>query len=1055
MIQSKVVRFLKLSVLMLLISSFAVMIYAEQSVSYPFKKGEQALTNGVTWSGPTQQITHWQFLQVSFDQATVNLSQAGYLAIQMKMDKGSPGLTYGLIENNDRFGTAGVPDATKEVFFMNEDGSIESLGNIMYGAVWVPEGKQGALLLPMSSLGWQWNNNNSQLNNVQHFYITTNSQFNFNWEISIGEIGIYDQSPANGGTFTKLLDLSVMNKPSKYYVDSTVLNSLTPILPTYPHKTTDTAFNGGVTWQHTGTTPSANDTWQALFLNFAEPVNLSNAAYLAIQFRADLGAPGMTIALEAGSDRYASHIDGKPIYLMNPEGRVTNLVSVLYGAVSAPQGTEGMMLIPMDTFIHQFGPNSTTLSQAKNVLLTTNSKYNFNWAVTIGEIGYYNGIIGQVGTTYTKLNVTSFYNAIPAETTTQVVNVNNYPIETGEKAFNGGQRWTGPAQASTADTWETLFVNFKTPVDLTSAQYLAVQFRADKGMPGLTFGIENQGTRYSAHVDGDPVFFINETNLEYRTLPTILYGAANISEGSVGLLIIPMSSLKYQFGNQANTLAAINNFLVTTNSVYNFNFEISIGKIGYFDGHPENEATNYHPIEVEYFYNGGPNMQMELIDVQDWQIATETDYPARTGENAYQNGKIWVSPGTGSTVDDFQTLTIKFDQATVDFTNATYLAIQMSNVLGNPGLTYALRSGNSYYSIAGVEDGSKIYFIREDGTIATATQVLYSAVTTSISSGVLLIPMSAMNFTADPGNDSLATVSELVISTNRRYNYNFQLKVGEIGFYTGEIGSVDEVYTKVLDLSSPKSNQFSVSGSVTNESTLIETFIERTEYGDTIISFTATGKTPSNFGIWTGGSYGFVEMTLDSYGDQAIKVKATGSNPTGDAYTAIDIAPTGGFSWADAEGITFWARNDSNGEISFNIEIDNKITASGVSDRFNIKQGHRFYLYDVNTGKTSIYMTKPVATLPVGFEGWVRIPFSAFFRADWSNNGVTKAQFMSTGTTVSYLAITIHSSTYLNMQFSLNKFGAYFTDPSFLSAYVVPTTLRPSIPDLMEINEEA
>jgi hypothetical protein len=173
---------------------------------------------------------------------------------------------------------------------------------------------------------------------------------------------------------------------------------------------------------------------------------------------------------------------------------------------------------------------------------------------------------------------------------------------------------------------------------------------------------------------------------------------------------------------------------------------------------------------------------------------------------------------------------------------------------------------------------------------------------------------------------------------------------------------------------------------------------------------------------------------------------ATGSNPTGDAYTAITIA-AGATGWDGRKGVTFWARNDSDGEVSFNLEVDCRIVSSGVSDRFNIKQGHRFWLYDVNTELTSVYMTKPTATLPVGFEGWVRIPYSAFFRADWSNNGVTKEVFMSEGTTVSYLAITIHSSSYLNMPFSINKFGAYSTTPTWSSPFVTGT----SIPELMDL----
>lgn len=1043
---------LKLAIFMILLTSFSLVLNAVQNQEvYPFKTGEAALTNGVTWVAPQEQVDYWQFFQASFDQATVDLSSATHLAVQVRADKGSPGLTFGVIENGDRYATAGVPDATKEVFFLSEDGTMESLGMINYGAIWIPEGKQGALILPMDSLGWQWNNNGSDLSNVQHFYITSNSLYNFNYEISIGEIGYYTGDPLTT-SMTKLLDLSVMNKPDKYYYDSPAMTSLTPILPTYPNKTTDTAFNGGVTWVFPGTAASENDTWQALFFNFDSTIDLTSASYLAIQYRADKGLPGMTIAFESGTDRYATLIDSKPIYIMETTGQIKHLTDVLYGAITAPASTNGTLLIPMDAFIHQFGPQTSGLDTVKNILFTTNSKYNFDWEVSIGSIGMYNGIIGDEGTTYQELAYQSFYNAITTDTTTEVIDVNNYPLEVGEKAFNGGQQWTGPTAATAADSWETLFLNFKTPVDLTTAQYLAVQFRSDLGMPGLTFGVENQGTRYATIQDGDELYFMNEITYEYEVLADVLYAAGNIPEGKVGLLIIPMESLHYQFGEVGNTLSAVNNFLITTNALYNYNYQISINKIGYFDGHPEDQASNYVPIDVEYFYNGGANSTMELIDVQDWQIATETEYKFRTGEEAFLNGKIWVAPATGSTVDDMQSLTIQFDQAAADLSNATYFAIQLSNVMGNPGLTYGLIDNNKVYSTEGVEDGSKIYYIKEDGTIHTATQVLYSAVTTSISSGTLLIPMSAMGFVGDEGD--LTQVTELRITTNRRYNYNFQFKVGEIGFYTGEIG-VDETFTKLLDLTTPKSDKFIKAGSVTNDFTLIETFEERTDYGDTIISFTATGKTPSNFGIWSGGSYGLVEMVEDSYGDQAIRVKATGSNPSGDSYTAIDIAPTGGFSWAGYKGITFWARNDSDYEISFNIEVDNKVIESGISDRFNIKQGFRYYLYDVNTDQTMIYMTKPTATLPKGFEGWVRIPFDAFFRADWSNNGVTKEQFMGTGTSVTYLAITIHSTTYLNMEFSLNKFGAYSTDPSFISSFVTPDEQRKTIIDLMEINEEA
>ncbi len=1055
MTQSHVVRLLKFMVFIMMVSAFSIVLHAvTMEETYPFKTGENALVNGVTWTGPEAQTAdHWQFMQVSFDVPTIDLSAAGYLAIQVSADQGSPGLTWGLIEQGDRFATAGVADDTKEVFFMHEDGSLESLGNIMFGAVWIPEGYQGALILPMDSLGWQWNNNGSALLAVEHLYITTNSLHNFAWTISVGEVGYFDTNPATGGTYQSLLDLSIISKPDKYYYDSQAMTSLDPVLPSYPAATGESAFNGGITWTHPGTAPAATDTWQTLFLNFTNPVDLSEASYLAIQFRADKGMPGMTWGIEAGNDRYSTQIDGKPIYLMQDSGQIVHLTDVLYSSVASPEATAGIMLIPMDAIAFQFGPNDTGLDQARNILLTTNSLYNFDWSVTIGAIGFYNGLIGDAGTVYTPIEIAGFFNAIPADTTTEVVSVNNYPLSTDDKAFNGGYTWSGPETVSAGDTWEALFVNFTSPVDLTQAAYLAVQYRADKGTPGLTFGVENNGTRYATLVDGQTLDFMDAATGIVETLPPILYSAQNIAQGMTGLLLIPIDRLVYQFGDAEHTLEAAKNFLITTNSLYNFDFSVSIGSIGYYDGDPMDSQSSYVPIPIESFYNAGPRATMELIDVQDWMIAEETVYPFRTGEQAYANGKIWVSPATGSSVDDIQTLSITFDLPAVDMTDATYLAIQMGNTLGSPGLTYQLRSGNGIYSIQGIEDGSKVYHLKEDGTIATAGNVLYSAITSSISAGVLLIPMDAMDWVSNPDEDTLQTVSELIISTNRRYNYNFQFKIGEIGFYSGEIGTETEVFTKIFDLENAKPGSFSVSGSVTNDSSLIETS-ERTIYGDTTISVTATGKSPENFGIWTGGSYGLVTMTTDTYGDTAVTLKATGSNPTGDAYTAIDIASTGGFSWAGGLGITFWARNDANGEISFNIEVDNKITETGVSDRFNIKQGHRYYLYDVNTDKTSIYMTKPTATLPVGFEGWVRIPFDAFFRADWSNNGVTKDQFMGEGTTVSYLAVTIHASTYLNMEFSLNKFGTYATDPSFISAFVQPSEDRQTIPALMDLQEE-
>ena len=937
------VMFLSITITLAFTNVFAL----GSSADYPFKTGGGAFVNGVTWRGPSEQEDYWQFFQASFDEATVDLSSATHLAVQIRMDVGSPGLTYGLIENGDRYATAGVVDDTYECFFIAEDGTVSSLGNVNYGALWLTEGAQGTLLIPMASMGWQWNNNSSDLTSVSSFYITTNSISNWNWEITIGEIGFYNGTVENVN-YNSLLDLSQQPKLDKYYYDSQTATDLDLIKPAYPYSNLDTAFNGGVTW--TGpTAASAADSWQALFVNFKNPVDLSGAEYIGIQYNANLGAPGITFGVESSGTRYSTLSDGLPAFMMDETGLVSRLNDVLYGALNVTEGNKGLLLIPIDTLVYQFGDTNNTLETANNIVLTTNSKYNFGWSLTVGSVGFYNGLIGDEGTVYTPIEIDYYYNALP-DSTMETVNVNHYPYGTELDAFNGGVTWTGPAAASAADTWETLFVNFNGTVDLTGAAYLSIQYRGDLGAPGLTWGVESNGTRYASLVDGNSIYFMDESTGEITEVTETLYSSINVPQDKTGALLIPMSALSYQFGDVNNTLATANNIVLTTNSKYNFSWALSVGEVGYYDGEVGADGTTYTSIDIDYFFNAGANCQMEIINYQVWQMAETMTYPFRTGTLAFENGKTWVAPATGSDVDDWQTLTVAFDTATVDLTNASYLAVQFDNTAGNPGLTFGLTSGTGRYSIAGVADGEAIYGVNESGDISTACNVLFSAATTSVHDGMLLIPMSAMDWQWNPDSNTLATVSNLIITTNRRYNYNYQVTIGEIGYYTGEIGEEGTTFTKILDLSIDKSGEFVASGDVTNEATLINP-IERRVYGDTFINVTGTGRSPGSFGIWTGGSYGSVTMTTDTYGDTAMQFAATGSNPEGDAYTAIDLSP-GGFSWAGSEGITVWARNDSDSEVSFNFEVDCKIQSSGISDRFNIQQGHRYYLYDVNTDKT-------------------------------------------------------------------------------------------------------
>ena len=87
-------------------------------------------------------------------------------------------------------------------------------------------------------------------------------------------------------------------------------------------------------------------------------------------------------------------------------------------------------------------------------------------------------------------------------------------------------------------------------------------------------------------------------------------------------------------------------------------------------------------------------------------------------------------------------------------------------------------------------------------------------------------------------------------------------------------------------------------------------------------------------------------------------------------------------------------------------------------------------------------MTRPEVTLPVGFEGWIRVPFEAFLQAEWSlvdpnHKVIPRNYFMAEGSVVGYLAITIDSRAYAGKTFAVNKIGSYTTTPVLTTAIIL------------------
>ena len=667
------------------------------------------------------------------------------------------------------------------------------------------------------------------------------------------------------------------------------------------------------------------------------------------------------------------------------------------------------------------------------------------------------GVIGEI-----KAHDAYVASALDASSTV------TYPFATGTNAFKYAPSFTGVTETG-GDHWEFIQVKFDAAtVDFTDVTYIAVEIYAEQGSPSFTVGLHQSGNRFMTGTAGKKCYLVKENGTV--TELTVAGGQdVNFAQGTKGTLLVPMDSLVWQWA--AGDLAQVDSLYLTHNTNYFANWKLKIGNVGIYKGEPETatvtniaNCSSAERAKGKYYVDSSNPSCMKFPSeeaVPEPEPPTLNAYPFRTGEEAPNNTETWSGFGVDNSKSNQQTVKVKFDVETADFSDAEYLVVQYKNNAA-PGLQYILNEGTHNYSVNG-KDGEPVYFAEEGKAQSELTGKILNGhlnVAHTNKMGALIIPMTSMKWNGTAGD--LSQIDALTITTNAQYNGGFELLIGEIGMYDEDT----ETFTKLLDLSTDKRSKFTVSSHLDENKGILTHYKPiLTQLGDSSIDFTAEKMTDSIFneegkgaGIWDGGSYGKRVTTdiTDSYGDKAVQFTPLGTNPTGDAYCAFDLASAGGFSWALKKGVSFWARNDSDTEISFNIEVDCRVPDPNnankkISDRFNIKQGHRFYLYDINTKKTTIYMTRPGATLPVGFEGWVYVPFTAFSRADWSTNGVTQDMFMGEDSVVSYLALTIHAATYQNKSFTVNKFGAYATSPSFESVFV--NGEGKTIPELLQLDK--
>ena len=117
----------------------AVAFDASGGMTYPYTTGADAFRYAPTFTMPTAEEAaaynaanangHWEFVQISTDAATADLTSADYVAVQLRVDAGNPNLTAGLLSGSNRYiahgGVAGA-EGNSTVYFVGENGEVET-----------------------------------------------------------------------------------------------------------------------------------------------------------------------------------------------------------------------------------------------------------------------------------------------------------------------------------------------------------------------------------------------------------------------------------------------------------------------------------------------------------------------------------------------------------------------------------------------------------------------------------------------------------------------------------------------------------------------------------------------------------------------------------------------------------------------------------------------------------------------------------------------------------------------------------------------------------------
>ena len=130
------------------------------------------------------------------------------------------------------------------------------------------------------------------------------------------------------------------------------------------------------------------------------------------------------------------------------------------------------------------------------------------------------------------------------------------------------------------------------------------------------------------------------------------------------------------------------------------------------------------------------------------------------------------------------------------------------------------------------------------------------------------------------------------------------------------------------------------------------------------------------------------------------------------------------------KGLTFFAKNLSNKEIGVTLQFDEKIPGKNYTERWCIT-GYPalYYAWDVKTNaEYMLYSKSDQVQIPVGFEGYIRVPFASYSVPEWNKGQEGVDEVLDLDNFSGDFFFTADNTRYEDLEFFMKDIGMYFNE---------------------------